>query len=177
MSPLPIDKAATTSASLLARAAIHFLAMRDDDDTDAKCHPRPDIDLCEKPNAASDSTTIVLGTIGGFVLVATLSTLAFLHIRRQRRDKREWPKSSQELEDYGMGPMPVGNAPPKPKNAYRPPRVDNDDDADNGHLPPPGRRDSLSSLARSIRGNPDAYKPRRDDTSNEMKAVEPASQL
>lgn len=43
------------------RIARHLL-VRDDDD-DAKCHPRPDIDLCEKPASADKSTPIAIGVI------------------------------------------------------------------------------------------------------------------
>ncbi|KAI2465353.1 hypothetical protein F4781DRAFT_409595 [Annulohypoxylon bovei var. microspora] len=175
MSPLPADQAASSSSSHFARAILHLLTTRDDDETYAKCHPQPNIDLCEKPEAASNTTTIILSVIGGILAVGTISTLIFFHLRRSRRDAQEWPKSQQELEDYGIAPMPSSGAPPRPKNAYRQPSV-GPDDAD--HLPPPpGRRDSLKSLARSIRGNPDAYRPRPDDTAHGMKAVEPTSQL
>ncbi|KAI0838560.1 hypothetical protein F5Y06DRAFT_296636 [Hypoxylon sp. FL0890] len=171
MSPLPlaVDHAAASSA----RAVFGFLAARDDAE-DKKCHPQPNIDLCEKPAASSDATSIVVGTLSGALVVLTIGTLLFLHFRRKRRDEREWPKNNQELEDYGFGPAPSTGAPSKPKNTYRQPRVDDETEQ---NLPPPGRRDSLSSLARSLRGTPDAYRSRPDDTSHDMKPVEPASQL
>ncbi|OTA90949.1 hypothetical protein M434DRAFT_397607 [Hypoxylon sp. CO27-5] len=171
MSPLPlvVDQAAASSA----RAVFRFLAARDDAE-DKKCHPQPNIDLCEKPAASSDATSIVVGTLSGALVVLTIGTLLFLHFRRKRRDEREWPKNNQELEDYGLGPAPSTKAPSKPKTAYRQPRVDDDTER---NLSPPGRRNSLSSLARSLRGTPDAYRSRPDDTSHDMKPVEPVSQL
>ncbi|KAI1089275.1 hypothetical protein F5B19DRAFT_495584 [Rostrohypoxylon terebratum] len=185
MSPVPVDQAASSSVSHIARAISHLLKARDDE-SDAKCHPQPNIDLCEKPEAASNTTTIVLSVFGAILVVGTVATLAFFHFRRQRRDAQEWPKSQQELEDYGIGPMPnkttttttpTSAAPPRPKNAYRPPHVESENGGGRDHLPAPSRRDSLTSLARSIRGNPDAYRSRPDDTSHNMKAVEPTSQL
>ncbi|KAI1207891.1 uncharacterized protein F4807DRAFT_169528 [Annulohypoxylon truncatum] len=186
MSPLPADQAAATSPSVkhVARSILHLLRTRDDD---AKCHPQPNIDLCEKPEAASNTTTIVLSVLGGILVIGTISTLIVFHLRRQRRDAQEWPKSQQELEDYGIGPIPSttktstagGGAPPRPKNAYRPPHVESEGDrnGNSNHLSAPGgaRRDSLKSLARSIRGNPAS---RGDDVvTHDMKPVEPASQL
>ncbi|KAI2785074.1 hypothetical protein F4815DRAFT_451297 [Daldinia loculata] len=183
MSPLPINPSIPSTASLashFARAISHVLTTRDEDE-DAKCHPRPDIDLCEKPQASNHTVEILIGVLGGLLVVSTVSILLVLHIRRQRQDRREFPKSSQELDDYGVGPMPPTTTaaakpprPTKPQNAYRQPRAEPDDGDD---LKPPGRRDSLNSLARSIRGNPDAYRSRPDDTSLDMKPVEPASQL
>ncbi|KAI1075123.1 hypothetical protein F5B20DRAFT_395638 [Whalleya microplaca] len=164
---------------------LRYLLTRETDPD--KCHPSANVDLCEKPNAASNTTGIVVGTTFGLLVSVTLGTLLFLHLKRRRRDAREWPKDNQELDDYGLAPERPKNAPSpstnanagaKPSNTYRPPRVDPDDN-DDGHLPPPGRknRDSLSSLARSLRGNPEAYKPRPDDTSHDMKPTEPTSQL
>ncbi|KAI4861338.1 hypothetical protein F4820DRAFT_434014 [Hypoxylon rubiginosum] len=185
MSPLPADQS-TPSSSLsvsttrLVRSVLR-LYTRDDSD-DAKCHPQPNIDLCEKPDSAKLTSEIVIGTLGGVLVIVTLSLLVFLHYRHKRRDEREWPKNNQELDDYGMGsttPSSNAAAPGRPKNAYKRPRVDPDDDDDAAsNLPPPGaRRDSLQSLARSIRGNPDAYRSRPDDISHDMKPVEPLSQL
>ncbi|KAI0379486.1 hypothetical protein F5Y04DRAFT_129578 [Hypomontagnella monticulosa] len=173
--PLAASPSPSASSSLLARAIFHILSIRADDD-DAKCHPSPNIDLCEKPELANHTSEIVIGTLGGVVALITIATLAFFHLRRQRADAREWPKNNQELDDYGVGPMPASSAPRKPKNAYQAPRVDDDDDV-KGDLRPPVRRDSLQSLARSLRGNPDAYRSRPDDTSVAMKPVEPVSQL
>ncbi|KAI0179614.1 hypothetical protein GGR52DRAFT_206335 [Hypoxylon sp. FL1284] len=181
MSPLPADHSAPSSpislpATRLARSLFTLFA-RDDSD-DAKCHPQPDIDLCEKPDSAKRAGEFVIGTLGGLLVIITAVLLVILHYRHKRRDELEWPKNNQELDDYGLGPDPASGAtvPGKPKNAYKPPRVDPVDD--DGDLPRPGpRRDSLQSLARSLRGNPDAYRSRPDDTSNDMKPVEPSSQL
>ncbi|XXH02103.1 hypothetical protein Hte_008469 [Hypoxylon texense] len=185
MSPLPADRSTRSSPFSIATArlvrSVVRLYTRDDAD-DAKCHPQPNIDLCEKPDSAKLTSEIVIGTLGGVLVVVTVSLLVFLHYRHKRRDEREWPKNNQELDDYGMGstataPSSNAAAPGRPKNAYKRPRVDPDDD-DDGKLPPPGpRRDSLQSLARSLRGNPDAYRSRPDDTSHDMKPVEPSSQL
>ncbi|KAI5859839.1 hypothetical protein GGS23DRAFT_263333 [Durotheca rogersii] len=179
MSPFPADHAVAAplssfSASVagrFARRAFRILTRADEVDP---CHPRPNIDLCEKPNASNSTTAIVVGTLGGLLAFVTIATLVILHIRHQRKDEREWPKNSQqELDDYGVGPMPA--APPKSKSAYQKPRADADDGAD--YLPPPRRRDSLQSLARSIRGTDSAYRSRPDDTSHAMKPVEPLSQV
>lgn len=58
MSPLPVDE---TTAARFARGVIHFLNTRETDPD--KCHPSPNIDLCEKPAAASKSSEIVIGTL------------------------------------------------------------------------------------------------------------------
>ncbi|KAI1661841.1 hypothetical protein F4813DRAFT_345950 [Daldinia decipiens] len=181
MSPLPINPAMSPTVSMashFARAISYVLTTRDEDE-DAKCHPRPDIDLCEKPQASNHTMAILIGVLGGLLVVSTVGTLFVLHIRRQRQEAQEFPKSNQELDDYGVGPMPPAPAakpprPIRPENAYRQPHAEPDDGDD---LKPPGRRDSLNSLARSIRGNPDAYRSRADDISHDMKPVEPASQL
>ncbi|KAI2606783.1 hypothetical protein GGR54DRAFT_620166 [Hypoxylon sp. NC1633] len=193
--PVPVDQTTPSATQYLTirflQPLLHLLVTRDDSD-DTKCHPQPNIDLCEKPAAADDKTGLVIGVTIGVVVAATLTVLVFFHLRRQRRDRSEWPKNSQELDDYGVAPMPkpkpklpstvpsnnvVGGAPPRPANAYRQPRVEPDSDNDMDIDEPPKRRDSLQSLARSLRGNPEAYRSRRDDTSADMKPVEPASQL
>ncbi|KAI1771088.1 hypothetical protein F4818DRAFT_221327 [Hypoxylon cercidicola] len=179
MSPLPVDQSTWSSTLSLSTTSLVrsiFLSARDESD-DAKCHPQPNIDLCEKPDSAKVTGEIVIATLGGLLVVVTATILVFLHYRHKRRDEREWPKNNQELDDYGIGPIPSSDtgAPKRPKNAYRQPRVDPDDD--NALSPPRPRRDSLQSLARSIRGNPDAYRSRPDDTSHDMKPVEPLSQL
>ncbi|KAI8962811.1 hypothetical protein F5Y11DRAFT_178148 [Daldinia sp. FL1419] len=180
MSPFPVSRSipipsATSLASHFSRAVSHVLTTRDEDE-EKKCHPRPDIDLCQKPDAGSPTTAIVFGTIGGLLVAITVAVLAVLHIRHQRQERREFPKNNEELDDYGMGPMPTTTTKPptRPQKAYQQPHVELDDGDD---LKPPGRRDSLNSLARSIRGNPDAYRSRPDDTSHDMKPVEPVSQL
>ncbi len=50
----------TAAAVRFGRIARH-LVIRDDDD--AKCHPRPDIDLCEKPATSDKTTPITIGVI------------------------------------------------------------------------------------------------------------------
>ncbi|KAI1462924.1 uncharacterized protein F4812DRAFT_448547 [Daldinia caldariorum] len=186
MSPIPVNPSTPSTlsaaslaslASHFARAVSHVLTTRDEDE-DKKCHPAPNINLCEKPNASKPTAGIVVGTIAGLVFGTTVITLIILHIRRQRQDKREFPKNNQELDDYGIGPMAPASTgtPARPQKAYRQPRVEPDAE-DDDDLKPPRRRDSLNSLARSIRGNPDAYKSRPDDTSHDMKPVEPVSQL
>ncbi|KAL7619358.1 hypothetical protein AAE478_009895 [Parahypoxylon ruwenzoriense] len=175
MAPHLVDKTVAapppslSSTTRLARAAFRIVTRADD-----PCHPQPNIDLCEKPNAASNTTTIVVGTLGGLLVFLTIATLLVFHLRRKRSDELEWPKNNQELDDYGVGPIPA-SAPSRPKNTYQKPRVD----PDNGdqQLPPPPRRDSLQSLARSLRGSDAAYRLRPDDTSHDMKPIEPASQL
>ncbi|KAI1763249.1 hypothetical protein GGR53DRAFT_467550 [Hypoxylon sp. FL1150] len=184
MSPLPAGQSTRSSSSSISLPTTKFvrsvyrLLARDDAD-DAKCHPQPNIDLCEKPDSAKLASEIVIGTLGGLLVVVTATVLIFLHYRHKRRDEREWPKNNQELDDYGIGPARPSNAGSvgKPKNTYKPPRVDADDGNDDDLSPPRPRRDSLQSLARSLRGNPEAYRSRPDDTSHDMKPVEPVSQL
>jgi hypothetical protein len=50
------------ATSVSMRIARHLLAARNADD-DAKCHPQPDVDLCEKPASSSKSTPISIGVI------------------------------------------------------------------------------------------------------------------
>jgi hypothetical protein len=50
----------TATAIRFSRIARHLL-VRDDDD--AKCHPQPNIDLCEKPASSDKSTPIAIGVI------------------------------------------------------------------------------------------------------------------
>lgn len=42
------------------RIARHLLVREDDE---SKCHPRPDIDLCEKPASSDKTTPIAIGVI------------------------------------------------------------------------------------------------------------------
>ncbi|KAI0391225.1 hypothetical protein F5Y17DRAFT_470923 [Xylariaceae sp. FL0594] len=90
-----------TAAVRFGRIARHLLTVREDESYE-KCHPRPDIDLCEKPASADKSTPIVIGSIVGVVVVGTLALLTFFHFRKKRMDEAEWPKNNQELEDYGF---------------------------------------------------------------------------
>ncbi|KAI1640806.1 hypothetical protein F4809DRAFT_353389 [Biscogniauxia mediterranea] len=153
------------------------LLVRDDEDY-AKCHPSPNIDLCEKTGISSHSAEIAIGVICFLVVGATLTTLTIFHLRRQRMDAKEWPKNNQELADYGIEvPEPIN----KPKNTYQQPSS-----AGAGGK---SSRNSLDNLARSLRNHDGPGQPGRrdhdynykrqrdDDISANMKPVEPASQL
>ncbi|KAI1499098.1 hypothetical protein F5X99DRAFT_296023 [Biscogniauxia marginata] len=167
------------ASTRLARTARQLLVRDDDEETYAKCHPAPNIDLCEKTGASSHATEISIGVICVVFVGTLLITLTIFHVRRQRRDAAEWPKNNQELDDYGLGAPPVD----RPKNTYQQPRP--------GERPPPTKsRNELDNLARSLRnpddraGNPGSrdydygYSKRRDDdVTPDMKPVEPASQL
>lgn len=39
----------------------------------------------------------------GFFVIGIIAVLVVLHLRRRKRDKREWTKDPQELDDYGLG--------------------------------------------------------------------------
>ncbi|KAI5920171.1 hypothetical protein F4810DRAFT_684292 [Camillea tinctor] len=169
-----------TPSVRFARLARQLL-VRDDED-DAKCHPSPNINLCEKTGISSHSAEIVLGVICFLIVGATLTTLTIFHLRRQRSDASEWPKNNQELADYGLDvPEPIN----KPKNTYQQPS----NPGSGGGGGKPSSRNSLDHLARSLRnhdgpGHPGSrdhdygYKKRHDDDiSPNMKPVEPASQL
>ncbi|KAI1437347.1 hypothetical protein GGR50DRAFT_97794 [Xylaria sp. CBS 124048] len=128
----------TNIATRFGRIARHLMP-RDDDD--AKCHPQPNIDLCEKPATSGHSTTITIAVIVAVIVIGTFAVLTFLHLRRKRMDKEEWPKSQQELEDYGFASSSTG--------VRQPPAA---------HYNQQGRQDhhrgaSLDHLERSLRGS------------------------
>ncbi|KAI1821181.1 hypothetical protein F4861DRAFT_520174 [Xylaria intraflava] len=102
----------TAAAIRFGRLARHLIP-RDDDD---KCHPEPDINLCEKSATSSNATPITIGVTVGVVVFGTLAVLTFLHLRRKRRDEQEWGKDQQELEDYGFTASPTSVR--QPPNAY-----------------------------------------------------------
>ncbi|ORY62364.1 uncharacterized protein BCR38DRAFT_238425 [Pseudomassariella vexata] len=119
--------------------------------------------LREKPYVSSNLTAIVLGTVSGLVIVILFSTLIFLHLRRRSRDKREWPKDPQELEDYGIDPSQVK----PPQKAYQQSGTNQ-----KPFVPPGGgsSRESLNSLARDIQDNP--FGPKAEIISGDSKAAE-----
>lgn len=47
-------------ATRFGRIARHLIVREDDD---AKCHPQPNIDLCEKPASSDKTTPITIGVI------------------------------------------------------------------------------------------------------------------
>ncbi|CAJ2509676.1 Uu.00g147020.m01.CDS01 [Anthostomella pinea] len=172
-----VDQAAPSTR--LARFA-RMLLSRDDTD---KCHPSPNINLCEKPSSNSKQTAIVVGITVGVFLFVVVVTLLYLHFRRKRLDKAEWPKTNQELEDYGFDVAPSGTGKPR-KNNQQPqlpvsrPQLRNDD----LHAPAKlsrNSRNSLDTLARSLRGqeaNP--YRARvEDDVTEDMKPVQPSDRV
>ncbi|KAK3319765.1 hypothetical protein B0T19DRAFT_271282 [Cercophora scortea] len=75
-----------------------------DDNTDAKCHPQPNINLCETTGSSNSKSTIwiVIGCCVGILFVATLAVLGFLHIRKTKRDKLEDQVDQFRMADYGL---------------------------------------------------------------------------
>ncbi|KAI1419897.1 hypothetical protein F5Y12DRAFT_720162 [Xylaria sp. FL1777] len=166
------------------RIARHLI-VRDDDDY-AKCHPRPDIDLCEKPATSDKSTPITIGVIVGIVVLGTVGVLTFFHLRRKRKDEKEWPKNNQELEDYGFE-VPSSGA-RQPQAARQPPRPQQQQhdeyqrynaDRGAGFASQKPARSSLDNLERSLREGQTtgAFKRQDEHISADMKAVEPTDRI
>ncbi|KAJ2976509.1 hypothetical protein NUW58_g8067 [Xylaria curta] len=161
------------------RIARHLIPREDDY---AKCHPRPDIDLCEKPASSDKGTPITIGVIVGIVVVGTLSVLTYFHFRRKRRDEQEWPKNNQELEDYGIA-VPSSTVRP-PQSAHNPSqqRHHNDDDYrhnDTNFASQKPARSSLDKLERSLRGDQTtgAFRRQEEQISADMKPVVPSDRI
>ncbi|KAI1349762.1 hypothetical protein F5Y01DRAFT_288039 [Xylaria sp. FL0043] len=142
----------TAAAIRFGRIARH-LVIRDDDD--AKCHPRPDIDLCEKPATSDKTTPITIGVIVGIIVVATFALLTFFHLRRKRKDEKEWPKNNQELEDYGFAVPSSGARQPAAQHSAPQPQQQPHDQYqgfdDKGMASQRPARNSLDNLERSLR--------------------------
>jgi len=56
--------------------------------------------------SSTGATWIIVGVVLGVLLLATLSVLLFLHIRRQRRESREDVEDRFEAADYGLDELP-----------------------------------------------------------------------
>ncbi|KAI1812506.1 hypothetical protein GGS20DRAFT_21060 [Poronia punctata] len=178
-------------AMQFGRIARHLLTRRDEDEEYKKCHPRPDIDLCEKPASADKSTPIVIGSIVGVLVFGTLAVLTFFHFRRKRKDKEEWPKSQQELEDYGFA-IPAHHL-RQPQNTYHQdqPQQQQQQQPQQRHEEPHAMSDdhqrpahgSLDNLERSLRGGAQparttgAFNHRDEQISADMKPVEPSDRI
>ncbi|KAI8948612.1 hypothetical protein F4801DRAFT_581251 [Xylaria longipes] len=150
------------AAIRFGRIARHLI-VRDDDD--AKCHPRPNIDLCEKPASSDKTTPITIGVIVGIIVVGTLGVLTFFHLRRKRADEKEWPKNNQELEDYGIV---------APSSTVRQPQT--------AHHPPQQQQQQYNdqyNLEQSLRGGQTTGAFRRQDEqiSADMKPVEASDRI
>jgi hypothetical protein len=101
----------------------------------------------------------------GLIVVILLILLFFLHLRRKKRDEREWGKDPQELEDYGIGPEVLGHRKgvQAPIPAHRPGGGggkhygSSDDDFDNlpDNKPVSSTHDLAAQLAQ--RGRDDTY--------------------
>ncbi|KAK4099137.1 hypothetical protein N658DRAFT_517565 [Parathielavia hyrcaniae] len=90
------------------RRALAYLVRREED----KCHPQPNVDLCEKPAISSTSVTwIIVGVCIGLLVVGLSAVLIFLHFRRKKRDKREDMDDRFESSDYGLDEMPASRKP------------------------------------------------------------------
>ncbi|KAJ8122754.1 hypothetical protein ONZ43_g1133 [Nemania bipapillata] len=172
------------AAIRFGRIARHLI-VRDDD---SKCHPQPDIDLCEKPASSDKTTPITIGVIVGIVVVGTLAVLTFLHLRRKRKDKEEWPKSNQELEDYGFA-VPSSSV-RQPQNTHQqPPQQQHDQyqhqdtrqaaHHDSGLASQNPPRYSLDDLERSLRGGQTtgAFRRQEEQISADMKPVQPSDRI
>ncbi|KAI0864855.1 hypothetical protein F4860DRAFT_463606 [Xylaria cubensis] len=162
-----------TAAIQFGRLARHLIVREDDE---SKCHPRPDIDLCEKPASSSKTTPIAIGVIVGIVVVGTGAVLTYFHLRRKRKDQEEWPKNNQELEDYGI--VAPSSTVRQPQAAHHPPEQPPPQysERDQRHEP---ARSSLDNLEHSLRGGQTTGAFRRQDEqiSADMKPVQPSDHL
>ncbi|KAI8631418.1 hypothetical protein F5Y19DRAFT_423714 [Xylariaceae sp. FL1651] len=155
------------------RLARHLLSTRDDEDY-KKCHPQPNIDLCEKPASSGSTTGIVIGSILAVIVLGTVVVLGFLHLRRKRLDEKEWPKNNQELEDYGFEVPSAATR--RPQNTRR--GKDEQQRTEVGITPPKPERGSLDNLERSLRGQTTgAFKRHDEEISADMKPVEPSDRI
>ncbi|KAI0802901.1 hypothetical protein GGR55DRAFT_663441 [Xylaria sp. FL0064] len=170
----------TAAAIRFGRIARH-LVTRDDDD--AKCHPRPDIDLCEKPATSDKTTPITIGVIVGIIVVGTVALLTFFHLRRKRKDEKEWPKNNQELEDYGFAVPSSGarqlaaqHSVPQPQQQPHDQYQGVDDKGLDSQRP---ARNSLDNLERSLREpqTTGAFRRHDEHISADMKPVEAADRI
>ncbi|KAI0551509.1 hypothetical protein F4679DRAFT_582348 [Xylaria curta] len=169
-----------TAAYQFGRLARHLIVR--DDESEAKCHPRPNIDLCEKPASADKTTPITIGVIVGIIVVGTGAVLTYFHIRRKRKDEEEWPKNNQELEDYGI--IAPSSTVRQPQAAHHPPEqpppqyseYPRNDAHDASQRP---ARSSLDNLEHSLRGGQTTGAFRRQDEqiSADMKPVQPSDHL
>ncbi|KAI0436923.1 hypothetical protein F4803DRAFT_540550 [Xylaria telfairii] len=168
-------------ATRFGRIARHLVVREDDD---AKCHPQPNIDLCEKPASSDKSTPITIGVIVGIVVLGTLAVLTFFHLRRQRRDEKEWPKNNQELEDYGI--VPETNV-RQPQTAHHRPQQQqyndqswrHDTHREQGFASQQPARSSLDNLEQSLRGGQTtgAFRRQEEQISADMKPVQPSDRI
>ncbi|KAI0450988.1 hypothetical protein F5B21DRAFT_488623 [Xylaria acuta] len=170
----------TAAAIRFGRIARHLIVREDDD---AKCHPRPDINLCEKPASSDKTTPIAIGVIVGIVVLGTLAVLTFFHLRRKRRDEKEWPKNNQELEDYGI--VPPSSTVRQPQAAHQPsPQYSEQYQHHDAHREPgfasqQPARSSLDNLEQSLRGGQTtgAFRRQNEQISADMKPVEPSDRI
>ncbi|TRX95701.1 hypothetical protein FHL15_003255 [Xylaria flabelliformis] len=162
-----------TAAIQFGRLARHLIVREDDE---SKCHPRPDIDLCEKPASSDKTTPITIGVIVGIIVVGTGAVLTYFHLRRKRKDEEEWPKNNQELEDYGI--IAPSSTVRQPQAAHHPPEQPPPQysERDQRHEP---ARSSLDNLEHSLRGGQTTGAFRRQDEqiSADMKPVQPSDHL
>ncbi|KAI0968501.1 hypothetical protein F4678DRAFT_443163 [Xylaria arbuscula] len=171
----------TAAAVRFGRIARH-LVIRDDD---AKCHPQPDINLCEKPSSSDNSTGVTIGVTIGVIVFVTGAVLTFLHLRRKRKDEKEWPKNNQELEDYGFDVPSSGvrqpqaaahGQAPHQQHQQHDPYQQRYDDKEFGAQKP--ARSSLDNLERSLNGHTTGAFKRQDEfVSVDMKPVEPTDRI
>ncbi|KAI1170587.1 hypothetical protein F4777DRAFT_568548 [Nemania sp. FL0916] len=175
----------TAAAVRFGRLARHLI-VRDSDD---KCHPQPNIDLCEKPASSDKTTPIALGTIAGILVVGAFIVLTIFHLRRKRKDKEEWPKNNQELEDYGFEvPASASRQAQPAHHAAPPPQYEQHDDTRHEIQRPDNTvfasqksaRGSLDNLERSLRGGGQttgAFRRQEEQFSADMKPVEPSDRI
>lgn len=111
------SRVGTTTTSLLRRTVdvAHALFARQDDEKDCKANPQ----LCEKPQATSKNTGVIVGaSVGGIVLI-TLAVLVYFHMKRMKRDKAEDINDPFKMSDWGLDDQPAGanNKAPAAKTA------------------------------------------------------------
>ncbi|KAI0205896.1 hypothetical protein F4808DRAFT_455400 [Astrocystis sublimbata] len=159
----------TTAAAVRFGRIARYLVVREDE---KNCHPQPNIDLCEKPASSDKSTPITIGVIVGIVVFGTLGVLTFFHLRRKRRDEKEWPKNNQELDDYGIV-APSSNIRP-PQSAHHAPQQQQQQQQYNESY-----RNDEHNLEQSLRGGKTtgAFRHQDEQISADMKPVEPSDRI
>ncbi|KAI1332499.1 hypothetical protein F5Y16DRAFT_179074 [Xylariaceae sp. FL0255] len=163
----------TTQFGRLARH-IQIIAARDTNSTN--CHPADNIDLCEKPATSGNGTAITIGAIGGAIAVVLVVLLTYLHLRKKRMDKKEWPKNNQELDDYGFDVPQSQRARRAAQAQTQPSRP-----TQQGGMSATNNRESqgsLNDLERSLRGHTtNAFKRHDDDVAIDIKPATPADRI
>ncbi|KPM40824.1 hypothetical protein AK830_g5694 [Neonectria ditissima] len=139
-----------SSAALASSAGAFEMTRLRPREAEDSCHPRPNMDLCEKSQAST--STVLVGVLLAmlFCLFCFFGFLYHLHRKRTKRDVQEDIKG-QELEDYGIelsaAPAKTSRMPQAPPPAQMRRETSDAREAD----PPPSYRMSQESLSPSLR--------------------------